>query len=72
MSYPAIIYYRDDMRSFDADNIKYHKYNTYSITLIDRNPDSPLLDKIFELPSCNFQRSYNSNNLKHTVFRLVF
>lgn len=72
LKYPCIIYELDEMGSFNADNIKYHKYKVYSIMAIYRNADSCLPDRIDDLPMCNHQRSYTSDNLYHDVFRLYF
>lgn len=72
LNYPCIIYELDDRGSFDADNIKYHKYKAYSIMVIYKNTDSDLPDKIYDLPMCSHQRSYTSDNLYHDVFRLYF
>lgn len=72
LKYPCIIYELDDMDSFKADNLKYHKYKVYSITVIYRNANSCIPDEIFDLPMCEHQRSYTSDNLYHDVFRLYF
>lgn len=72
LKYPCIIYELDDMGSFNADNSKYNKYKVYSVTYIHRNADSCISDDLFDLPMCNFQRAYTSDNLYHEVFRLYF
>lgn len=72
LKYPCIIYELDDMWSFKADNIKYRKYKVYTITVIYKDADSELPDLIDDLPMCNHQRSYVTDNLYHDVFRLYF
>jgi hypothetical protein len=42
------------------------------VTVIDRNPDSELPDKVEELPFCRFDRFYATENLNHHVFNLFF
>lgn len=72
MKYPAIRYSLGNIDSKHANNNPYIKSRTYEITLIDRNPDSVIVDKIASIPTCRFDRHYISNNLNHFVFTLTF
>lgn len=72
MQYPCIVYRRDDSRSEYADNRPYARTKRYQITVIDRNPDSDLSDKVEELPFCSFDRYFPADNLNHYVFNLFF
>ena len=72
MNYPAIVYALNDLQSAHADNGVYLSYKQYSVTVIDYDPDSELVDKIASLPTCRFNRQYNSENLNHWVFSLYF
>lgn len=72
MEYPCIRYERDAARSEHADNRPYRYSQRYKITVIDRNPDSTIADKVKDLPSCTFDRFFVVDNLNHFVFTLYF
>ena len=72
MQYPAIIYSRKDIEKRPADDSTYRKLQSYEVILIDKNPDSKYVEKIFDLPYCSFDRHYESDNLNHDVFTLYF
>lgn len=72
MVYPCIVYTRDGNSTDFADNSPYVGTDRYQVTLIDRNPDSDIWDKIKQLPMCLFNRSYAANNLNHNVFTIFF
>ena len=72
LQYPCIIYERDSSRSEFAGNALYLHTKRYMVTVIDRNPDSSLPDKVEELPLCRFERFYTAENLNHHVFNLFF
>lgn len=72
MSYPAIVYSLDKIQTLKADNEKYKLNKRYSITLIHKNPDNPIVDKLLELKYCALNRTYTSDNLYHYVFELYY
>lgn len=72
MQYPCIIYRREAIDIDYADNSVYDHTNRYSVTVVDADPDSPLIDDILSLPMCSFDRFYTSENLNHNVFNLYF
>jgi hypothetical protein len=72
MQYPCIIYRRDETDTKIADNIPYSRTKRYQVTVVDRNPDSELPDKVEELPYCGFNRYFPAENLNHYVFTLFF
>ena len=72
MNYPAIVYELDDISNSHADDGVYLSRKRYSITLIDGDPDSIFVDKIANLPTCNFNRHYKSDNLNHWNFSIYF
>lgn len=72
MSYPCIVYSLSDIDTQFADNIPYIRQRKYTLTVIDRNPDSIIVDKISELPRCSFDRSYKADNLDHWVFSIYY
>ncbi len=72
MTYPAIVYSLADMPNVHANDGVYLYGNRYEVIVIDKNPDSEFKDKIIELPTCRFDRSYTSDNLNHFVFSLYY
>jgi hypothetical protein len=72
MQYPCIIYRRDSTRTRHADNRPYVRTKRFQVTVIDRNPDSELPDKVEALPLCSFDRYFAADNLNHYVFNLFF
>lgn len=70
--FPCIRYVRDGSNGQSADNMKYRNTKRYQITVIDRNPDSELPDRVEELPLCSFDRFFTADNLNHWVFTLFF
>lgn len=72
LKYDCIVYERSTPATFDADNNLYFKRKAYSVTLIYRDPDSDLPDKILELPLCSWDRAFVSDNLHHVVFTIYY
>lgn len=72
MEYPCIVYQRDDLDKKYADNNSYGLRQRYQVTVIDRNPDSPVIAKIAALPMCSFNRFFVADNLNHDVYSLYF
>lgn len=72
MKYPAIVYALDDIENVFANGGVYLSGRKYSVTVIDRDPDSSLIGKVSALPTCRFNRSYPKDNLNHYVFELFF
>jgi hypothetical protein len=72
MSYPAIRYSVKNRTIKFANNSLYTKMLCYEITVIARDPDTTVIDKLLQFPYCAFDRHYNSDNLSHDVFTLYF
>ena len=53
-----------------ANNDKYIHNNSYTVTLIDSDPDSIIVDEILKLPFTSFDRQFKSDNLNHFVFTI--
>ena len=70
--YPAIVYSKSRIDTKKANNSIYKKNTRYEITVIDRLPDNPTIDKLMELPYCSFDRPYKSDNLYHDVLTLYY
>lgn len=72
MKYPAIVYFRDRVDIRHADNSPYKHKRRYQVSVIDRDPDSALVGKVADLPSCMHNRSFAIDGLNHDVFNLFF
>lgn len=72
MEYPAIVYVREDINNNHADNSVYAQSHSYQITVIDKDPDSEIVEAVSKLPRCRFNRHFTSDNLNHDVFILYF
>lgn len=70
IKYPAIVYAIKDVETTFADNRAYLKAPSYEVTLIDKNPDTPYIEAILDIPYCTFDRHYKADNLNHYVFTL--
>ena len=72
MNYPAIVYELSNISSLYANDGVYLSGRTYSLTLIDKDPDSLLMGKLAAIPTCRFERHYRADNLNHWVFQLHY
>lgn len=73
MIYPCIVYEREEITTDRANNKAYQLHNRYLVTVIDRDPDSEIPDKIIaSFPMCVFDRAFRVDNLNHTTFKLFF
>ena len=72
MSYPCIVYKRSAERTIFGNNKPYKRTKRYQVTVIDRNPDSDIPDKVASLPMCVFDRFFTADQLNHDVYTLFF
>lgn len=72
MRYPAIVYELDNIRNRHADDGIYAQSLKYSLTVIDYDPDSKIVEKVAKLPKCSFSRHFTSDNLNHDVFTIFY
>lgn len=72
MTYPCIVYRRSKIDPKFANNKPYLLTKKYEITVIDKDPDSMIPDKVAMLPRCAHDRNFVSDNLHHDVFTLEF
>ena len=68
MSYPAIVYELNDIQDIYANNSTYLRHKSYSITLMDKNPDNTYVEAIANLPKSKFNRFFVTENINHWVF----
>ncbi len=72
MKYPCIVYQRNAADTKFADDKPYLKMKRYTVTVIDKDPDSKIPDKIAALPLCTFNRHYTVDNLNHDIYNLYY
>lgn len=72
MKYPCIVYSLADIDSRFADNIPYLHKRRYSVTVIDRDPDSSIRDKMTYLKNCSYERGFTADNLYHYIFNITY
>lgn len=72
MVYPAIVYSRNSISNDFANNLVYKQSLGYTVTVIDEDPDSDVVEKISRLPMCRFDRHFTSDNLNHDVFTIYY
>lgn len=70
LRYPCILYKLSDIPVDRANNRPYKVEHSYEMTVIDRDPVSPLREAIVMLPFCRMNRSYEADNLHHYVFTI--
>ena len=72
LNYPCIIYHVSNGDSIYADNIPYRSTTRYQVTIIDRDPDSEIRDRVAKLRMCTWDRSFRQKDLNHDIFNLYF
>lgn len=72
MVYPAVVYERDGRVNEFADNAPYATKKRYQVTIIERNPDSDVPDKVAALPMSTFVRYFATEGLHHDIYSLYF
>lgn len=72
MQYPAIVYSKSDLDRFAANNTAYLLFDCYDITVIDKKPDNPVINKILSLPNSSYDRGFKSDNLNHDILTLYY
>ena len=72
MNYPCIIYSREDIYNVHADNLPYLQDHSYQVIVVDRDPDSEIVDRVSQFPMTRFDRHYVADNLNHDVFTIYY
>lgn len=71
--YPCIIYEQSTGKTEFASNMPYTFIKRYSVTVIDRNPDTDYVREMaMRFPMCTMDRSFPADNLHHYVFTLYY
>lgn len=72
LAYPCIIYKLDDYSVNFANDAPYMINRKYTVTLIDRDPDSEIRDKMLFIKYCSMTQAYTADNLNHWVYDLYY
>lgn len=74
MQYPCIVYELEGVSTRHADDRRYLKNKRYSLTVIDHDPDSPIVDRLINsgLKYLEQNDSYVSEGLQHFLFTLYY
>ena len=72
LEYPCIIYKRSNRKDFFSSDRNYIGMKQYSVTVVDKNPDSLIPDKMLELPHCSFSTHFAVDGLNHDVYTIYY
>lgn len=72
LKYPCVKYNLSKVSTMHANNLPYHFNEYYTVTVIDREPESPLYLAIRQLPHCSVDRIYEADNLYHYTFSILY
>lgn len=72
MSYPCIVYKLDAQNEVRANNGLYQMKKRYLVTVIDKDPDSKIPDKMMKFQYCSFDNFFVADNLNHYNYSLYY
>ena len=73
LEYPCIIYNKSGMNRKIANDASYLRIQKYSVTLIERDPDSTVADDIEKyFTHCAVTGYFTKDNLYHTSLTLTY
>lgn len=73
LTYPCILYSLSRLYTRYGDDMPYIGKDQYTVTVIDRNPDSKIAKEIIQkFRYASFDRRYVADNLYHDVIRLYY
>ena len=72
LKFPCIVYKRSTARTEFANNNPYAKRKRYTVTVMDRDPDSDIPDKLAEIQMSYFDRYYVVDGLHHDVYAVYY
>lgn len=68
--YPCIVYTADRIDTLYCNNHPYVSFDRFSVTVIDRNPESAITRCIAKFPLCRHEQHYVGDNLHHDIFTI--
>ena len=72
MQYPCIRYKRESIDNEFANDKRYLSKTKYQVTVIDKDPDSEIVEKMIDYPMTSHIRHYVADNLNHDVFIIYY
>lgn len=72
ISYPAIVYEHDGYDNKKADDTSYILTKRYSITVIDKKPDNPIIEEMLKWSTASFSTHFKSDGLYHDTIQLYY
>ena len=72
ISYPCIVYSLKGHFDRRADNANYHRKREYELIFITRDPDSPMIETLADLPYCSMRSPYTADNLHHYPYTIYY
>lgn len=70
LQYPCIVYSETRVRNNHANDGVYIQHPFYTVTVIDKNPDSKIKAAVSALSKCTYDRSFIADGLYHTAFTI--
>lgn len=70
ITYPAIIYRLDNIKTRRANNDLYLTDDRMAVTLVHKEPDNDIYMKLLKLPKSSLDRVYTKDNLNHYTFTI--
>lgn len=72
VKYPCVVYEFADESVRFADNQRYLEKTRYKVTVITKDPDSPLFEKVKQLDYVDFSTSFVTDALHHRVYQVHY
>lgn len=72
LKYPCIVYSLTEIQEKTASNKKYKRDYSYKVTLIHKDPDNPIVDKLSNLPYSDLKSTFCTQGLNHYVFTIYY
>lgn len=72
IEYPAIVYSRYNIKNRSANNDVYLQGTYYQIVVLDKDPDSEIVNKISHFPTVKHSRHFTTSGLNHDVFIIYY
>ena len=68
IGYPAVVFHLSKIEIDHASDEPYKGAREYSVTLITKDPEPDVIDKILKIPYSSLDTTYISDGMNHFVF----
>lgn len=72
LNYPAIVYERSDIPSKFANDDIYLQAIKYKVTVVDRDPDSEVVERMAKFKTARFEKHVVIDGLNHDTFTIYY